>query len=486
MSKRLKRQVIRAVPWSVAESLVNGLAGLALTFVLAWFLEPAEVGQATIALAVVGVVEIVAGFGIVEAVVGAKSGDTRVTDTAFTTVISLAVAAAAVCWLCAAPIGHFYNQPQIVQLLEVAALILPVNALVAIPTGLLVRKMRAGALTLRMMASRVVTILATGLLAFLGYGAWALVLGTLTGSLASLLVLAPMVSRWPHLRFSKNEFVKLVRFGAAFSIERLLWGLMPRLFWLVLGYVHGSTVLGYFQFAQRLVDETANLVQTFAIRFGLSFFAALERAGRDPTAAFLKATRLITVIAAPIFTGLALVMPDLIGTVFAAKWAPAAIVSQIAALGWVLSFPRVLLGPALRARGQQRGLVLYATFAFTATIFAGVLTAGQGLFVIGVAWIVRHLIGVPWSFYAISRYLGISVTTQMGTIIRPIVAAALMACAVIGTATLLHDFSPIRRLIAEVAVGATAYIVVLALIDRATVNLLRTIFNDVRQLRSTA
>jgi O-antigen/teichoic acid export membrane protein len=106
VSKRLKHQVIRAVPWSVAEGVINGLAGLALTFVLAWLLEPAEVGEATIALAVVGVIELVAGLGMTEAVVGARSGDTRVSDTAFTAVFSLSIAAAGICWLLAGAIGR--------------------------------------------------------------------------------------------------------------------------------------------------------------------------------------------------------------------------------------------------------------------------------------------------------------------------------------------------------------------------------------------
>ena len=80
------------------------------------------------------------------------------------------------------------------------------------------------------------TIVATAILAYLHYGAWALVLGTLAGSLANVAVLAPATSRWPRARFSKNEFGKLVRFGAAFSIERLLWGLMP-LYWHLLKVV---------------------------------------------------------------------------------------------------------------------------------------------------------------------------------------------------------------------------------------------------------
>ena len=484
MSKRLKRQVIRALPWSVAESVVNGLAGVGLMFVLAWLLEPAEIGPATIALSVVGVAEVIAGLGMVEALVGARSGDTRVSDTAFTVVVGAAVAAAGACWLLAGPVGRLYGEPHVTELLKIAAFILPVNALVAIPTGLFIRKMRAAAVTVRMTVSRVATILATGVLAYLHFGAWAVVLGTLIGSCITLAVIFPLMPRVPRLRFSLSEFRKLFVFGAALSVERLLWGLMIRLFWLVLGYVHGPAVLGLFQFAQRLIDESANLVQTFVIRFGLSLFAALERAGRDPTEAFLKATRLISAVAMPIFTGLALVMPDLIGTVFAAKWAPAIIVAQVAALGWVVSFPRSLVGAVLRARGRQAGLVGYSALSCALTVAAGLMTGGYGLLIIALAWITRHFVGIPWSFYAIRRYLGVPVKRQVAASIRPMIAAAIMAGAVSGVTILMQSHSAIERLLAEIATGAVVYAAALALIDRETLRLLREFAVDLRRLNA--
>ena len=484
MSKRLKTQVVRAVPWSIAESVLNGLAGLALIFTLAWLLTPAEIGKATVALAIVGAAEILAQIGMVEALVGAKSAHTRASDTAFTVVIAMSVVAAVFCFLRADDVGRFYNEPEISELLKVAALILPINALAAAPTGLLVRKMRAAAVTLRMTVTRIVTILATALLAYLHFGAWSLVLGTLAGSVATLFAVALVMSRWPRFRFYPAEFRKLISFGAALSVERLLWGLMTRLFWLVIGYVHGATILGYFQFAQRLIDETANLVQTFAIRFGLSFFAALERAGRDPADAFLKATRLITAVAAPVFTGLALVMPDLVGTVFSAKWAPAIVVAQVAALGWVVGFNRVLVGPALRARGRQAGLVFYAALACAVSIIAALLTAGYGLPAIALAWVMRHLVGAPWSVFAIRRYLGIPVSRQLGAVIRSLAAAALMAAVVVGVEILMQGQATLPRLIAEVAAGAVTYAVALVVIDRTTLRLLRGLAADLRGLRA--
>src|SRR5262249_10121607 len=160
--------------------------------------------------------------------------------------VVMSVLAAAVCYSAAGLVGRFYNEPEVARLLEVAALILPVNALVAVPTGLFLRNMRAAAVTLLMPSTRHVTIIATALRAWLHFAAWSLLLGTRAGSVATLVAVAPVMSRWPRLRFSAHEFRKLVSFGAALSIERLLWGVMTRLFWLVIGYVHGSTILGYF------------------------------------------------------------------------------------------------------------------------------------------------------------------------------------------------------------------------------------------------
>lgn len=486
VSSRLKRQVIRALPWSFAEGLVNGLAGLALTFVLAWFLEPRELGQATIALAIVGIVEIMAGLGMIEAVVGARSGHTRVSDTAFSTVMTSSLAAAALCWALAGPIARFYGDPHLALLLGVAAFTLPLNALAAVPTALLTRKMRAGALSMRMMASRIVTIAAIGLLAGFGFGAWAPVVGTIVGSLAAIAALFMTMSRWPRPRFHRAEFHMLITFGTVLSVERLLWGSTIRLFWLAVGYVHGTTILGYFQFAQRFIDETANLVQTFSIRFGLSFFAALERAGKDPTEAYLRATSLVTVVAAPVFTGLALVMPDLIGTIFDAKWAPAVVVAQISALGWVFAFPRALVGPILRARGRQGPLVLYAAGSWLITLGAILLTGGQGLVVVALAWISHHLIGVPWSMYAVNRYVGISARRQIAASIRPLIATALMACSVLGVAALTQHWMSVSRLVAMVVVGAVTYAAAIALIDRRTLHVGKALLTDLLQLRRDA
>jgi xanthine/uracil permease len=136
----------------------------------------------------------------------------------------------------------------------------------------------------------------------------------------------------------------------------------------------------------------------------------------------------------------------------------------------------------LRARGRQAGLVGYAALACVLTVTAGLMTGGYGLLIVALAWITRHFVGVPWSFYAIRRYLGVSVKRQVAASIRPMIAAALMAGAVAGIAILMQSHSAIERLIAEIATGVVVYAVALALIDRETLRLLGGFVTDFRRL----
>jgi O-antigen/teichoic acid export membrane protein len=179
-------------------------------------------------------------------------------------------------------------------------------------------------------------------------------------------------------------------------------------------------------------------------------------------------------------------MPDLVGTIFSAKWQPAVIVAQVAALGWVVGFNRVLVGPALRARGRQAGLVFYAALACAVSIVAALLTAGYGLPAVALAWVMRHLVGAPWSVYAIRRYLGIPVARQVGAVFRSLTAAALMAGVVVGVELLMQEQSTMLRLIVEVAAGVVTYCVALVIIDRTTLRLLRDLAGDLRRLRAPA
>ena len=77
------------------------------------------------------------------------------------------------------------------------------------------------------------------------------------------------------------------------STEFVLCTITARAFSLLFGYFHGLAPLGNFQFAWRLCDEVAALVETSVNRFGLSFFAGKERMSADMTSSFLTGSQIV-------------------------------------------------------------------------------------------------------------------------------------------------------------------------------------------------
>ncbi|WP_179221885.1 oligosaccharide flippase family protein [Inquilinus limosus] len=481
MSKRLETRVVRAAPWAAAEALSNAVTGFASVLVAGWFLAPVDIGRAGIAISIVMLLGLISGFGIQESLVRHRSVHTSVTDTAFTGLVGIALVAVAACWILAFPVGWLFDDPQVPLLLGTMSLLLLLNAAMAVPVAILTRKMRANVLTRRMMLARVAQVAGIAALGYAGLGAWAMIGGMLFSNALSVVVLWAAMPRRPRFRFHAHEFRSLSSFGGSISLEMLLWQGTSRAFALMVGYFHGTAALGYFQFAQRLVEEAGNLIQGNIVRFGLSFFSDLERSSRDPSRVFLAATGLITAFGGPMFIGLLLVAPDLVPLVFGAKWVPAAPLVQIFAATWFFLLSRALVGPLLRAKGRQNILVLYAFVACVITLTSGLVTAQMPLVLVVLGWASRNLVSLPWSYLMVGRYGGIPAAQQLRAVVRPLLPMVLMAIFVIATQILLRDAGTGARLAASIVVGLLVAAVSMRVFNWDLIAPLRSMIGRARQ-----
>jgi O-antigen/teichoic acid export membrane protein len=486
MSQRLKSRVVRAAPWAAAEAVSNAISGFATVLVAGWFLNPIDIGRAGVVIGIVTLLGLLAGLGIQESLIRHRSVHTVVTDTAFTGLCVLAALGVVLCWLVAEPVGWFYGDPQLPFMLDVMSLMLVLNASMAVPVAVLTRKMRANVLTRRMMAARVSQVIVIGVLGYLGFGSWAMIVGMLFASALSVVVLWSAMPRRPRLHFDRREFRSLASFGGSISIEALLWQGTSRLFALMIGYLHGVAALGHFQFGQRLVEEAGNLIQGNIVRFGLSFFSDLERTSGDPTRVFLMATGLITAIGGPLFIGMILVASDFVPLVFGQRWAPAVPLIQVFAATWFFLLSRALVGPLLRAKGHQNALVLYGLVACLITLASGFLTAEQALVVVALGWGARNIVTLPWSYYLAGHYGGIPVRAQLLATIRPLIPMIVMAGLVLLTQAVLADAHAGLRLAASIMVGLVSSVVLVPLFNREVLQAVRSLSTRFRAGRKQA
>jgi O-antigen/teichoic acid export membrane protein len=289
----------------------------------------------------------------------------------------------------------------------------------------------------------------------------------------SAIVLWRAMPRVPRLRFDWGEFRSLASFGGSMSIELLLWQGTTRLFALQVGYFHGVAALGYFQFAQRVVEEAGNLIQANVVRFGLSFFADLDRSDRNANRAFLTGTSLVTVAGGVLFIGVALVAGDLVPLVFGPAWQPAGALMQIFAAASFFPLSRALAGPLLRAKGHQNAMVVYGLVACLITLASGFVTADQALVVVVLGWGARNLVSLPWSYIMVSRYGRVPVRDQLVSAVRPLAPMAAMTVTVLLTQHLLADAPAALRLVSAILVGLITVAITVPLFNWRMISELR-------------
>jgi len=153
--------------------------------------------------------------GVGPAIMGSKRGDERdFLDTAWTIQIirglSLWVVALALTW----PIALFYQEPDLVWYLPVAALTLLINGFNPTRLETANRHMQAGRVTLIEVATQVVGIIVAVALAFVFQSVWALVVSGIAAALAHLVMLnAFLPGARNRLRWERPAAQELITFG---------------------------------------------------------------------------------------------------------------------------------------------------------------------------------------------------------------------------------------------------------------------------------
>ena len=464
----LTARVSRSVRWAFLESVISAAASLLTVIVVARLLVPAEFGRAGIAMAVAAIVQAALLGGMPDAVARSRSVHTGLTDAAFWAMLAIGGIAAGLCLAAGAFVAAAMGEPQLGALIAVQGLGGIALGAAAVPTGLLLRKLRTRALVGRTAWSKLTGLAVSVALALAGAGAWALVLGSVLAQVAATAQLLATMRR-PVLRLRDPLLGETLRVGLMSGAQGSFGTLTTRGFLLAFGAVYGVHAAGLFNFALRLVEESCGLVIATLRRVTVSAFAAAKRGGADLRHLFARGTSAIAYVAAPLFLGGAAVAGDAVPLLFGPQWLPAVPILQLMLAMWVVRAVRMLVNATMVVEGRQRAMVGFAAAGLAATALAFVLSLP-----LGIEWTVAayaaSLTGVAFGGRAFKAATGIGVGEQ----VRPVLLPLLCALAMVAVVTLLRHgpLAPLAawlRLLLAIGAGGAAFAGLALSLDRAAV-----------------
>lgn len=313
---------VRGAMWQGLAQVVGKGIVLLTTIVLARLLSPEEYGLVALALVVMAYAETLADAGVAQALVYLpRSAEIARSALLISMLVGGVLVAGA---LIGAPlISEFFGREEVASLVQVLAVSLLATALAAVPESLLRRDLRFQRLTAATVIRAVVTGALSMILAFAGYGAWSLAIGTATGSVmyaVSCWVLLPEHVSWRIWRVSSQSLKANLAYGFPVAGSNLLARLIFDIDYLIIGRMLGAQALGFYTLAFRLPELL--IINIFFVLSSV-MFPLYSRVRNEPGRlqnGYLKSVQVQSLYGIPAGVGLAVVAPALVPVLFGDQW----------------------------------------------------------------------------------------------------------------------------------------------------------------------
>lgn len=255
-----------SIAWKFFERGSVQVTQFVVSIIIARLLLPADYGAIALITIFISVATVFVQSGLNTALIQKKNADLLDSFSVFYCSLGLASTIYTFLYVCAPWIADFYKMPELISLLRVLSLILFPGALNAIQIAVLSKLMQFKKQLYSSLLAAVISGTLGIVLAYEGYGAWALVYQQLSYQTIICIVLWFLVKWRPQLMFSLVRAKSLFAYGVKLLVARLIDTIYHNLESLIIGKAFSAETLAYCnkgkQFPLTLIDNIDGSVQS--------------------------------------------------------------------------------------------------------------------------------------------------------------------------------------------------------------------------------
>ncbi|MEL7333715.1 MAG: lipopolysaccharide biosynthesis protein [Cyanobacteria bacterium J06560_2] len=425
-STNLKQEAVKGALWTAIQNWVSQAGSLVVFFVLARLLQPESFGLVALANGCLAFMQIFLEQGFAQALIQRKTLEPEHLDTSFWTNVAIGVTGASLSFLVADWVAVGFDQPQLAPVLRWFSVIFLVISLRGTQQALLERQFNFKAIAARTIVGTLVGGIVGISMALTGWGVWSLVGQQLTSRILGTLVLW-VASDWrPRLRFSLSHFKQLFSFGSSLLAVNFIGFFNTRINDFLIGYFLGPVALGYYAIAYRVLQVSTQLLVRTTSSVALPAFSRLSHDLPRFRSAFCSVTRLTSAIAFPIFTGMAVLAPQLVLLLFGQTWQPAVPIIRLLAISGMVRSISFFKSSVLIAIGQPIWTVRLKLLSVAINLIGFAITYRWGLQAVTAAIVIGGLVVFPVGQWAVSRLIALPLKQYLQQFAMPLLSAIAM------------------------------------------------------------
>lgn len=398
---QLKQKTTTGIIWTSIQKYINSFAQFICGIVLARLLTPEDYGCIGMLSVFTSLAASIVTMGFSSALIQKKRPTEEDYSTIFFWSEAVAVLMYIILFVSAPLIARFYRIPLLSDVLRVQGLILILNASASIQDNRLRKQFRFKKLAIISLISNSVSIIVAILMAYQGFGVWALVAQGLSSGLVRNLIFW-LTNKWkPLLVFSMKSFKELFSFGFYIFLSNIVNRLGNSLQTLLMGRIYNASVLGYYSKASHTEMYASQSVSDVLLQVTYPLYSELQDQKEQLINAIKRITITVAYVTFPLMSLLIVLAKPIFVLLYSERWLPSVPYFQVLCLaGFVIGLQAVNYQP-IAAIGKSK---LLFKWTIIKRVVGAIIMVG-GLLLWGVKGLLIGVVTYNYFIYAINAFL---------------------------------------------------------------------------------
>ncbi len=456
MANELREKTINGFFWQLGQKISCQLISFGISVVLARLLSPNDYGVVAICSMFLMLVGIIIDGGLGTALIQKKDIDEIDFNTVFYAGTVFSFIIYAITFVIAPFIAVLFDNEQITPVIRVLAILMPIGTLSSVQSAFIQRQMAFRKYFISSLYGTIASGCIGLIMAFMGFGVWALVGQSLVNTLTNTIVLF-IINQWrPKWMFSWERFRILFSFGWRMVAVNVLNAFFYQLKGYVIGYKYSASDLAYYNRGEGLPGILYNNISS---TINTVLFPALSNLQDDKQAikyALARSMRTTCFFLMPALLGLAAISDKLVLIIFTEKWAAAIPFMQIICFISCSDILGMANYQAIKALGKVDVLLKMEFYKRPLMFFILIITMFISPLAIAVGQLFYSVSATLFNAWPNKKYINYSITEQFSDIGHSFLSALAMALVVYMIGRI--DFNIYGSIGLQITVGTLLYL----------------------------
>ena len=453
--KSLKSKFVSGLAWRYAERCAAQGVAFIVGIVLARVLSPSDYGISSLSGIYIGIIAVISDLGLTTALVQKKDAD----ELDFNSVYYLNLVVCALVYLLiffTAPLAaKFYNEPRITALIRVSSLTMLINALFAMQSTIISKRMEFKKYFWATITGTVISSFVGIAMALNGLGVWALVGQSMSNTFIDKMFLTAMVRWRPKRMFSWKRVRPLFNFGWKLLASRALDQVYGNIYSLIIGKVYSTEDLAYYNRGKQYPVYIINNVNSSIMSVMFPAIASIQDDKKRVKAVTRRAIVTSSFFIFPMMMGLAVMAKPLVHVMITDKWLPAVPFIQFCCFAYATWPLQTANLQVIQGLGRSDIFLKLEIIKKVISIAALIITIPHGLMVVMWARCGTTVMGSILNASPNKKLMGYSYLEQIKDLLPSVILSCIMG-AVVWSISLI-GMNVVLQIFVQFFAGAAVY-----------------------------